>query len=324
MKYKKLKYVIFSPPEFVSGGALVLHLLCHLLNQKEYNAKIFLSGVAKKQKEASASFWLRWFYVTGVYIIKKYIFKCFKGITVIQKSRRFKLYSNESHNNPIKRTPFISKNTVVVYPEIISGNPLNADNVVRWLLHKPGYHTKEIFFGENDLFFAYQSIFNDKKLNPTSRLLTISFINDTLCKQTNFEKRKGNCYIIRKGKNRDDLPKSFDGAIIDDMTEVEIAAIFNKCKYCISYDTMTFYSSFATICGCISIVVPMPGVTKEQWQPDEEKRYGIAYGLDEDEITHAINTQNLVHARINDQKMKNEQAIDYFINEVNSFFNQDI
>jgi hypothetical protein len=42
--------------------------------------------------------------------------------------------------------PFISHNAVIVYPEIIDGNPLKAKSIVRWLLYKPKFHNPNANF----------------------------------------------------------------------------------------------------------------------------------------------------------------------------------
>lgn len=49
---------------------------------------------------------------------------------------------------------------VAVYPEVVSGNPMNADVCVRYILNKIGYLTgKPLGEGKDDLFFYYSENF---------------------------------------------------------------------------------------------------------------------------------------------------------------------
>ena len=44
---------------------------------------------------------------------------------------------------------------IVVYPEIIDGNPLKGNTVVRYLLNQVGFVEGQGLYGEDDLLFAY-------------------------------------------------------------------------------------------------------------------------------------------------------------------------
>jgi hypothetical protein len=35
------------------------------------------------------------------------------------------------------------------FKEQVFGNPLNAKNIVRWMLHTPGFHTGKKYYGSN-------------------------------------------------------------------------------------------------------------------------------------------------------------------------------
>jgi hypothetical protein len=72
--------------------------------------------------------------------------------------------------------------------------------------------------------------------------------------------------------------------LIDGKSHQQVAAIFKSVKQFVSYDAHTLYSSLAAIAGCESVVVPLEGMTKEQWRPNVEDRYGIAYGFDDIEF----------------------------------------
>ena len=300
------KYIIVSPrPKW--GGSVVLHTLCKILSELGYDAKIFYTNTYIYKKRKTIYFWLKWIFFTIDDLIKCMLVKIFKN-KISPYNKQWEQYiKSYSYNLKRKLLPFVGKNTVVIYPEIIYGNFFKAKNVVRYLLYYNRYTDIKNAFGENDLFFAYRKVFNDFRLNPTCRILKISYYDLNLYKQTNFGERTGKCYVIRKGKNRKDLPNKFEGTVVDDLSEPEKVEVFNKCEYCISYDTQTAYSGIAALCGCISIVIPEEGKNKEDYIKDDDKSYGVAWGLTDEEISYAKRTRKEL---LNFYRNINEQSFD--------------
>lgn len=215
----------------------------------------------------------------------------------------------------IQYNPFFSKrNSIVIYPETLYGNPLGAKNVVRWLLYFNRFKGVEGAFGKDDLFVCYREIFNDESLNPLGLKLKINYFDNQLYRQYNFGPRSGKCYILRKGKKRRDLPKSFDGPVFDDdMSQEELVKMFNTYKYCYDYDTQTFYTAIAAVCGCIPIVVMEPGKTIDDYlAKGEQHHYGSAYGETPEQIEYAVSTRNKLLESL-DYKSRNEESVKSFI-----------
>ena len=142
-----------------------------------------------------------------------------------------------------------------------------------------------------------------------------------LYKRTNYGPRKGKCYIVRKGASRPDLPKKFDGVVIDYLPEKEKVEVFNKCEYCISYDTQTSYSKIAAICGCISIVVPEEGKSRRDYISTNEKCYGVAYGYSKEEINFSLETQEKALQFYKDLNEKSMNQIKSFVKKCEEYFN---
>lgn len=291
----KIRFVIVSFRQ-VGGGAIALHSLCRYLSELGYDARVFYLWRYDYKSEKRLQYWLKW--------IKDSLFDFVKLVIV-------KLNRNAAKKNPVrykgfsftpvkgckrKFTPFIDKNTIVVYPEIMHGNPLNADKTVRWLLYHNKLYNEQNpdAYDENDLFFCYRKVFNDEKLNPDVNRVRTPFYDLDFYKQTNFGERGGKCYIIRKGADRNDLPEKLDGVVIDDMPESEIVEVFNKCKHCVSYDTQTAYSKIAAMCGCVSVIIPEQGKTKADYISSEDEDIGVAWGWGKEELKHAEQTQKQV------------------------------
>lgn len=286
-------FIIFSNGyDEKNGGVIVLHLLCHLLNQQ--GQKAFL-----------------WPAYKPIFDFKSPLKSILKYFKYFKKSIRRPYQTAPDFTTPIAKKIDLY-DAICLYPEIVDGNPLMAKNIVRWFLHKPGFHSNKINYGENELYFFYQHIFNDTSINPNSdHLLRPMLIRDDLYFQTNFASRTGSCTILRKGKHRKIVNDLTQSIIVDEMPHEELANIFNHVKYCISYDMHTLYLQYAALCGCIPVVIAEDGVSKEEWQPNENFRFGVAYGFED--IDYAIQTQHLVLPFLQSEIIAANQSVSDFI-----------
>lgn len=296
----KKKFIIFSPGfREDSGGIIALHTLCNLINAENRQAYLWPAGKPRYDKKIP---------FISIYKIVKYWVRRHD-----KQYKTFKLF-----NTPMAKYSDL-KDAIVVYPEITSGNPLLANNVVRWFLHKPGFHSGEVNYGAGELYFYYQEAFNDIKINPNpDNKLQVLMVLDDIYKQKNFGERKGTCYILRKGQNREMVHDTNESILIDGLSHEEIAKVFNSVEMCISYDLHTMYSSYAALCGCINVVVPEENLSKEEWRPEEERRYGVAYGFDD--IEHAIETRSKVLPLLQKKVKESKESVRNFIVKCDDFF----
>lgn len=310
-----MKFVIVSHKQ-TGGGTIVLHKLTKTLQEFGYDATVFYV------REVSDNRGL-FLYYQFKYNIKEFIKLL---ITKVIPNSKFskRIYQGYIYL-PIrgckrKYMPWVDDDTIVIYPEILRGNPLHAKHVVRWLLFYNRFPGDDTWYAPNDLFVAYREQFNDKKLNPRNHILKIFNFDYELYKRTNYGARKGRCYVIRKGGERCDLPEKFDGPVIDDLCEPEKVKILNQCEKCYLYDTQTFYASIAALCGCIPIVVPEPGKTRKDYVKEDDKICGVAYGDTPEEIEYAIRTRDKVQQRITNMLRDNEPNVLNFVKVCKDYF----
>lgn len=301
------KKIVICTIQWRSGGSLALHYLCKELRKRGYDARIFYMPRGYYDGKNKFKFWLRW--IKDNLIMTYYIFF---------KKKANLLLEEDFIGCKRKWTP-IGKKDLVIYNENIYGNPLKGRAVVRWLLNKYPFGDDLTAYGKNDLVVAYREIFNDYRFNPNCNLLTISTYNWDIYKQINFNERDGICYVIRKGKNRKDLPTVYNGPIIDNMDEKEKVKELNKRKYCLLYDTQSTYASIAAVCGCIPIVIPEPGKTKFDYRTGNDKDYGIAFSYED--IDEAIKTRPLLLEFLKNKEVENQKNINFFIKLCNEKFN---
>jgi hypothetical protein len=210
----------------------------------------------------------------------------FSTKTIEGSSAKLVNHTSQFHN-------FTLENTMVVYPEIISGNPFNFKFVTRWLLNTPGVIGGDGIYGENDLVYKYLEYFkapDESKVKGELRTFDLKldkFINRE-------ESRSGECFLVKKGigkvldKHKPDS-LNLDHYISDDY----LVDIFNKKEYFISYDAITFHLQQAVLCGCIPVVIPDEGINREEYlKKSLANKYGIAYGFDD--IERAKETAHLL------------------------------
>ena len=234
----------------------------------------------------------------------------------------------------------IDDNAVVIYCEGTQGNPLNAKYVVRWMLSKLGQNVPYYYvntWGKNELVYYFNSeekiAKNPEKIGNIYKLLNVIYVNP-LAINHNLPTRQGTCYTIRKehhthGNSMRRVHPSRSFEVTMSHTQEDYIKIFNQYKYFISYDSITFLSVIAALCGCISIVVKVDGLSKEDWlnttvvaeylkESGEPTLYGIAYG--HDDLENAINTLHLVKEQWN--KIVSYSVNKYvvpFINDINNW-----
>jgi len=303
----KKKILIISPRyQENSGGVVVLHKLCSILNQLGYES--FLHP-----------------YFQSYHLHKGN----FKNSMISFLDRRIKYPLKGYKTNPIFETPVIYTTEgidwddwVIVYPEIVMGNPLGAKNIVRWLLHNPGYHHGKVLYGQKELYFKFSSGITDfyypGSLTSDTNLKVIHYPLEFYNTQEVSSQRSGTAYCIRKGKGKAIQHNLQNSILIDEKSHKEVSEIFKKVKTFISYDTLSAYSVFAVLCGCESIVVPDPGVSMEEWYPDPQDRYGISYGFSN--LEEAAATKHLVEPRVIKEHEKSIEIVSKAFKKVDSYF----
>ncbi|MEA5578500.1 methyltransferase type 11 [Anabaena sp. UHCC 0451] len=223
----------------------------------------------------------------------------------------------------------INENTVVVYPEVIVGNPLKAKYVVRWILCELGINCPQDIYtswGKDDFVYHYCT-YNLEKDIKNYNIIAPLYINPAL--KNHGQSRNGYCHIIRKGhkfhKNLQYVHPQ-DSLFLDDHLSQEILIeIFNIKEYLISYDPYSYINFIAAMCGCIPIIIPIADSTKQEWlrsstlsiileKYEEYELKGIAYGFNE--VEYARNT--LPEARYQQEiSIKyGEETIQRFVNDM--------
>lgn len=174
---------------------------------------------------------------------------------------------------------------------------------------------------------------NNNKLENDSifKFLTLFYIHPDI--QNKNLSRNGYCHSFRKSYYHENITNihpddSFE--IRRNHTQNNYIEYFNKYKYFISYDPLTFLSIISILCGCISIVYPIENVSKSDWykktavyeymkSKNITQLYGISYGNSQEELEYAEKTIHLVKIQWDDILKFNLQTIDKFRNNINNF-----
>lgn len=307
----KKKFVIVSPRfDDRVGGIVCLYKLCEVLKSNGYEAYLMP-------------------FKTSLIVDSNNFFKSIMSFLKIQFQFNLDLnfFKNKSRFDiDLVNFKDFKKNRedyIVIYPEVVVGNPFLAKNVVRWLLHQPGFHTKFVGYGTGELLVKFNSAINDfyiySSFSYEKHLKVIDYPVDLYLNDKEDRVREGVAYCIRKGKNKVLDKHPVDAILIDGKSHAEIAEIFKKVKTFISYDDYTAYSLFAIVAGCQSVVVPTDGVSEEQWYPNVEDRYGIAYGMEN--LNWAEKTRKLQVSRIYEEISRVDASVKIFADECIDFFN---
>lgn len=201
--------------------------------------------------------------------------------------------------------------TIVVYPEIICGNPLNGKHIVRWALNTPGLLGGDGVYGDKDmvfLFWDYFTYWRKELILGELRMFTTDYDVFFDMKRP----RSGQCHAIRKGHSKPLNQHVSNSVLIDTLPKRQLQEVFNNKEICISYDHVTYLSVQAALCGCISVVIPDGVNDKETWKAKlPHCKYGIAYGFED--IEWAKSTLHLVRPHLEAIEKENQDLLHKFI-----------
>jgi hypothetical protein len=285
-----MSQIIICAPSYHEGigGGLVLHKLCHILNNIGYDA--YLTSTPK---------------LNG-------------------SSLNFNL--NPEWNTKLAES-FNPTQDIIIYPEIERGNIYEGKNVVRYILGKnhlvdipEGTHSST--WGENDYWLYFHDLFYDE-IKPKNILHVIDSKADKFIHLSWCRDMTKTCFTYRKKQDEKEnlniIHPSDSIEINFNTPDSELIKIFRSCKTFYSYDTETYLSVLAALCGCESVIVPYKNITKEEIVSKQPSfKYGIAYGLND--LEWANNTQPklrehmimLEEKQIEDTKIEFEKIFKYF------------
>lgn len=225
----------------------------------------------------------------------------------------------------------------VIYPEIVSGNPMNAKKVIRWVLYYPGGHgAGDMVYDFSELIFTYFDRYLKGTPHEGSPLLTIVETRLDQFYSMDGIQREYDCILVKKGaanfealkekhlnSNLQLLDKPFfilDG-VLNTLEDVrQLNHIFNQVRYFISFDHATYYSIMASLSGCTSIVLPIDGIDREQWTKEiPTHQYGVAYGFDD--VKRANETKPNLISLLQETEKQNFIHAENFIKIVNEKWN---
>jgi hypothetical protein len=216
-----------------------------------------------------------------------------------------------------------SERDIVVYPEIERGNPFGAKYVVRYILSKA--HLVEVdgvshnsTWGEDDFRLYFHELFYDGMAEKN--ILHLLHPKLDTYRDMHWNRDIESCYTYRKNAGVATPPEPNSIEVKYNTSDQELVYIFNRCKRFYSYDTETYLSVLAALCGCESVVIPEEGKIREDIIKKQPSfKYGIAYGIED--IQHAKDTVHLVRSHL--ESLESKQLSDTLImfNNIKTHFN---
>ena len=185
----------------------------------------------------------------------------------------------------------IQDDVITIYPEVISGNPFNAKNVVRYVLYYPGWHAGDKEYSDDELIVTYNNEYVKDTKYDNAFVLTV--LNPKLNIMKNYDKKRNKIgLLVRKCKDFEykmnllneykhllKLPViSIDDEINKCSDLRDLSKIYNTITLFISFDPHTYHSTMAALCGCTSIVIPSKEISNEEFY--NVQKYGVSYGFE--------------------------------------------
>lgn len=179
--------------------------------------------------------------------------------------------------NPVWWSTAAPEDAIVVYPEIIPGNPLRAKRVVRWCLNYPGLLAGDATFAKGELVLAWDARMLDRVSAAAgvtldaSHVLAVPTIDPEFIYPDPAMAKDIDCFFVYKGKKvreRFVLPNERELVCIDEHAPTlrDLGNLLRRTRRLYSYDHATLLFHEAWICGCELIQVHADGTLTDPRQ----------------------------------------------------------
>ncbi len=167
---------------------------------------------------------------------------------------------------------------IVVYPEIVRGNPMGAKNVVRYVLNRPGFMgLSDTTYADSELVFVYNKALLPAAQSATSqpldesRLMEISVIEPWLFKpRPEIEKVYDVAFWVGKGASvaqagMEKIKEYLQGKNFIQIsyqlpsTREGLALLFQSSREFLTTDDFTAMIAEAKLCGCKTTIMTADG-----------------------------------------------------------------
>lgn len=302
-------FIVYAPDydEF-SGGCVVLHYLVHLLNVVYGHAR------------------------PAAYIVP-YSFPGNRTAASIKVK--------EGYATPPLPTWMDHSQGIAVYPEGVVDNPLGSKHVVQWILYFPEERSIPLFKSSSLIACYSDRICKgfDAKFSRI-RMRAVDYGLENFENLPRPKERAGTVLYAWKSHEgftaAADLPPSltqegtsffnFQHASNETLHKMtpkrERLEKFARAELFYSTDPATFMNIEAAMSGCLSVVQPVPAVSKAEWMQTaygkDELQYGIAYGFED--VPHAKKTLRFVMPQIERLARTQHKRVARFVDRVNVFF----
>ena len=175
-----------------------------------------------------------------------------------------------------------SGRAVMIYPEVVSGNPLGAKHVVRWVLNQPGLLGGGRLFHPDEKVFSYSRVYLHSINNPVKGILYLPTIDRALFypPEANTERNTIAFYVGKSSYKAG----YFDPKAATEITRtypdsrVKLADLLRRCRLLYCFDNSTILVYEAAMCGCPVVIIPDGTHSSWEYEQLELGTFGISWG----------------------------------------------
>jgi GT2 family glycosyltransferase len=233
--------------------------------------------------------------------------------------------TNPSLDTPIATPEIIERHRatgrqpIVVYPEVVSGNPRGAGSVVRYVLNRPGFLGGDTEFPDTELVFGFGRNALPEDADSRNVLflppIDISIFNNL--DNPNDNKRAG--VLLYPGRYVSALSLYPDVAARATLitpswpeSHEQLAELFRRSEAVYCFES-TAIATEAILCGCPAIVLPSPFFNGALLNDAELGRHGFALNDSPEEVDYATRTVGLLWEAYEQAEERFWQQLEHFI-----------